>query len=119
MSEPLMREWRFYIDDMLQFTEKALTYTDDLTKSDFITSGITYDATLRNLELVGEAATHIPLEVRNQYGHIPWRMIIATRNRLIHGYLGIDDDVIWSIIQDDFPKLIIQLKQISTNSPDA
>jgi len=115
MSEPYMREWRFYIDDMIQFTEKALIYTDDLTKSDFIISGITYDATLRNLELIGEAASHIPLEIRNQNNHIPWRMIIATRNRLIHGYLGIDDDVIWSIIQDELPKLIIQLKHISTN----
>ncbi|QIT57249.1 DUF86 domain-containing protein [Aquisalimonas sp. 2447] len=73
---------------------------------------LTYDATLRNLELIGEAATHIPDEVRSIHPEVPWRMIIATRNRLIHAYLGIDDDTIWSIIQDDIPKLLRLLRAI-------
>jgi uncharacterized protein with HEPN domain len=55
-------------------------------------NGLTCDDTLRNLELIGEAATHIPDEVQAGCPEIPRRMIIATRNRLIHGYLGIDDD---------------------------
>ena len=42
-------------------------------------------------------------------GLTAWRMIIATRNRLIHGYLGIDDDTLWSIIRDDVPDLIERL----------
>ncbi|MFT4100106.1 MAG: DUF86 domain-containing protein [Burkholderiaceae bacterium] len=63
-----------------------------------------------NLELIGEAATHVPDEVRTAHGEIPWRMIVATRNRLIHGYLGIDDDTLWSIIRDDVPALIRQLR---------
>ena len=68
-------------------------------------SGLTFDATLRNLELIGEAATHVPDEVRAAYPDIPWRMIIATRNRLIHGYLGIDEDTLWSVVQDEIPAL--------------
>ncbi|BBE11054.1 hypothetical protein HH1059_12540 [Halorhodospira halochloris] len=75
-------------------------------------SSLTYDATLCNLELIGEAATHISDEVRDEHPEIPWRMIIATRNRLIHGYLGIDDDTLWSIIQDDVPRLLPQLKAL-------
>jgi len=59
--------------------------------------------------LIGEAATHIPDDIRSAHPDIPWRMIIATRNRLIHGYLGIDNDTIWSIIQDEIPKLLLQL----------
>jgi uncharacterized protein with HEPN domain len=69
-----------------------------------------YDATVRNLELMGEAATHIPPTIREAHPAIPWRQIIATRNRLIHGYLGIDNDILWSIIQDDIPALLPQLK---------
>ncbi|MFP4453607.1 MAG: DUF86 domain-containing protein [Desulfobacterales bacterium] len=64
---------------------------------------MTYDATLRNLELIGEAATHIPEDVRAAHPEIPWRMIIATRNQLIHGYLGIDNHTFWSRIQDNVP----------------
>jgi len=78
----------------------------------FVASSLTYDATLRNLELIGEAATHIPDGVRAAHPEIPWRMIIATRNRLIHGYLGIDDDTLWSIIQDDVPELLPLLKAL-------
>jgi uncharacterized protein with HEPN domain len=79
MSE---REWRFYLDDMIDFAEKVLSYTDGLDQTCFEASGLTYDATVRNLELLGEAASHIPPEIREGHPAIPWRQIIATRNHL-------------------------------------
>ena len=77
-----------------------------------LASGLAYDATLRNLELIGEAATHIPEAIRTAHPEIPWRMIIATRNRLIHGYLGIDDDILWGVIRDDVPGLMLSLQAL-------
>lgn len=65
-----------------------------------------YDATVRNIELIGEAATHIPDAIRQAYSDMPWRMIIATRNQRIHGYAGIDEDVVCSIVQTDIPGLL-------------
>lgn len=112
MSDTSKREWRFYLDDMIEFAEKVLTYTDGFDQNDFVSSGLTYDAALRNLELIGEAASHIPDVIRSAHSEIPWRMIIATRNRLIHGYLGIDNDTLWSIIQDDIPELLSALKAL-------
>ncbi len=112
MSDLPQREWRFYVSDMIAFAENVMSYTDGFDQERFINSGITYDATLRNLELIGEAATHIPQEVREQLSQIQWRLIIATRNKLIHGYLGIDNDTLWSIIQTDVPELLKQLQQI-------
>ncbi|MBN2466793.1 MAG: DUF86 domain-containing protein [Deltaproteobacteria bacterium] len=91
---------------MIVSAEKVLAYTQSLDQARFVATGLNYDATLRNLELIGEAATHIPDEIRTAHPEIPWRMIIATRNRLIHGYLGIDDDTPWSIIQDEVPDLL-------------
>lgn len=115
MSETSTREWRFYLDDMIGFAEKVVAYTEGLDQVGFVASGLNYDATLRNLELIGEAATNIPDEVRKQYSQAPWRMMVATRNRLIHGYLGIDNDTLWSIIQDDVPVLLEQLQKIKAN----
>lgn len=106
------REWRFYIDDMIDFSEKVLAYTEGMGQRSFTASGLTHDAVLRNLELIGEAATRIPEEVRQTHPEIPWRMIIATRNRLTHAYLGIDDDIIWSIIKDDIPPLLEALNEL-------
>lgn len=110
MSDSSQRAWHFYLDDMIGFAEKVISYTSGLDQVGFVASQLHYDATLRNLELIGEAATHIPETVRTANTHIPWRMIIATRNRLIHGYLGIDNDTLWSIIQDDIPTVLPQLR---------
>lgn len=81
-------------------------------------SGLVYDATLRNLELIGEAATHIPDSVRDRATEIPWRMIVATRNRLAHAYLGIDDDTLWSIVQEEVPAVLLQLEKLRTAEGD-
>ena len=105
-------EWRFYLDDMIGFAKNVLTYSAGFDQATFETTGLNYDATLRNLELLGEAATHIPTEVREANPSIPWRLVIATRNRLIHAYLGIDNDTLWSIIQDDVPTLLDNLKKL-------
>lgn len=91
MSE---REWRFYIDDMIDFVDHVLAYCQGLDQAGLVADRLRYDATIRNLELIGEAATHVPEAVREANAHIPWRQIIATRNRLIHGYLGIDNDTL-------------------------
>ena len=112
MSDRADREWCFYIDDMIDCAEKALTYSEELDQETFVTSGINYDATLRNVELIGEAATHIPDSIQKAHPEIPWRRIIDTRNRLIHGYLGIDNDILWSILQKDIPSLLPQLKSL-------
>lgn len=88
MSE---REWGFYLDDMIHFSEKVLDYTAGLDQESFQADEKAYDATLRKLELIGEAATHVPDAIRESFATIPWRQVVATRNRLIHGYLGIDN----------------------------
>ena len=64
MSDPVAREWRFYVDDMIVFTEKVLAFTDGLDQARFVASGMNYNATLRNLELIGEATTHVPEAIR-------------------------------------------------------
>ena len=91
---------------------RIVRYTKNLDQETFINNEPYYDATLRNLELIGEAATHIPEEIRVNHPEIPWRQIIATRNRIIHGYLGIDNDIIWSIITDEIPDIIKKLPKV-------
>ena len=111
------RTWGLYIQDMIEFGEKVLSYTAGLDQVAFIAETLVYDATLRNLELIGEAATHIPSEVRDVHPEIQWRDIIATRNRLAHSYLGTDDDVIWDIIQTDVPNLLPALRNLLNTMP--
>ena len=104
--------WRFYVQDMLEFAEKVLAYTDGMDLETFLSDERTYDATLHNILLIGEAASHIPTNVRDAHSAVPWHAIIGTRNRIVHGYASISDSVIWSIIEDAIPKLVPELRTI-------
>lgn len=106
------RAWRFYVADMIEFGENVLSFTDGMNRGAFVDDALTYHAVLRNLELIGEAATHIPAAIRKAHPDIPWHAIIGTRNRLAHAYLHIDDDVIWSMIEDAVPELLPALKRL-------
>lgn len=118
MSEAaIQREWHFYIDDMIGFCERVQTFTQGFQQLQFQNDAMRFDATVRNIELIGEAATHIPDAVRLATPHIPWRMVIATRNQLIHGYLGLDNDTLWSLVEVDVPALLQQLKILKANYP--
>jgi uncharacterized protein with HEPN domain len=97
---------------MIRFSQKVIRYTHDHDQTSFLEDELHYDATLRNIELIGEAATNIPIEIREANPEIPWRQIIATRNRIIHGYLGIDDNVVWSIITEEIPDLLDLLQKL-------
>ena len=104
-ATPSPREWRLYVEDMVAFCDRVLAYTAGVDRAGFASDPMRYDATLRNLELIGEAATRVPTEVRAAAVDVPWRMVVAVRNRLIHGYLGVDDDTLWSIVHDDVTPL--------------
>ena len=105
------RDLRLYLEDMLAFAERALSYSAGMQQADWVADRMRYDATLRNLELIGEAASRVPQASREAWAELPWRQMIATRNRLVHAYLGIDDDVVWSILRDALPPLCEQLRQ--------
>lgn len=106
------REWRCFVEDMIGFGERVLSYTDGLDRKSFVANTLVYDATLRNLELIGEAATRVPDSIRAQYPGIPWRSIVGMRNRIIHVYLGVDDNIVWIVIQEDIPALLPQLREM-------
>ena len=67
------RNWQLYNQDVLEFSEKALSYTSGMDQDTYLAETVVYDGTLRNLELIGEAATHIPGEVREAHPGIQWR----------------------------------------------
>lgn len=112
------RDWRLFVADMITFCEQVLAYTSGLEQAAFLRDQKTYDAVLRNLELLGEAATHVPQRVREAHPDVPWRAIVGMRNRLIHGYLGIDDDLVWSAVSDDTPELVTALRHLLEDGPN-
>lgn len=99
------RDYQLYIDDIKKSCEKILRYTKDLEFDEFRRNELVYDAIIRNLEIIGEAAKNIPDEVRAQYSDVEWRKISGLRDVIAHAYFGIDDSIIWEIIQTKIPQL--------------
>ena len=104
--------WRLYVHDMIEFCERVRNYTEGHDQAAFVSDSLRYDATIRNLELIGEAATHVPQSVRDTFPDVPWRAIVGLRNRLVHGYAGIDNDIIWTLVQDAVPRLLPALRDL-------
>ncbi len=108
----MSRDWSIYLRDMKEFCDKILKYTKGISREEFDRHGIIYDATIRNVELIGEAARQIPDEVRSVSPEIEWSKIMAVRNILIHGYFGIDDDILWDIVKNKIEPLRQELEDL-------
>lgn len=67
---------------------------------------------VKDIEIIGEAATNVSEDCREQFPHIPWRSIINMRNRLIHAYFDINLDIVWQTVTEDLPYLITELDKI-------
>ena len=99
------KRWDVYVEDMIEASEQVMQYTRGVERSDFFADDMRYDATIRQLEVLGEAANRISDEVHEAHPEIPWRKIIDNRNYLIHGYDGIRPDELWGTISDSVPTL--------------
>ena len=107
-----VREWRFYVDDMIAFAEKVLAYTAGLDQPAFVANTLVYARPCATSNSSARLRPAYPHDVRHAHPQVPWRMIVATRNRLIHAYLGIDNDTRWSIVSTDVPALLPALRAV-------
>ena len=73
----------------------------------------TVDAVVRNLEIIGEAATRIPEEFKAGHPEVPWRRVVGLRNRIVHEYFGVDIGIVWSVVSQDLPHLKSQIQDIA------
>jgi uncharacterized protein with HEPN domain len=94
------RDYKVFLEDILEAIRKISIYTDGLSLQAFTADAKTFDAVIRNLEIIGEAAKQIPEDVRAQSPEVEWRRIGRLRDLLIHHYFGIDAQIVWDIIQN-------------------
>lgn len=106
----MSREYHFFIEDMKQSCKKIIRYTSLLDFKGFCGDEIKYDAVIRNLEIIGEAAKYVPEDIRSQFPKIEWRKVAGLRDILIHAYFGIDNVIVWNIITVKIPELLQALE---------
>lgn len=94
-----------YLADIQEAIGRIRRYTSDLSFGEFAKDCKTIDAVVRNLSIIGEAAANIPGTVTAANPQIPWREIIGMRNKVIHEYFGVDEEVLWKTITEDLTAL--------------
>jgi uncharacterized protein with HEPN domain len=99
-----------YIRDIAESCEKIMNFTTGMTKTKLLRDAKTYDAVIRNLEIIGEAAKHISGPTRAKMQDINWRKIAGMRDILVHEYFGIDNNILWDIVQNKVPELSKAIK---------
>jgi len=100
------------VGDILDCIAKIRRYTKGYTFEDFQDDEKTIDSVLRNLEIIGEAARHVPIEIREHYPELPWAEMLTMRNIVLHEYHGVNLQIIWQTVKEDLPPLDSQFKRI-------
>ena len=88
---------------MLNCLQRIDEYVE--SKEQFYSSRLVQDAVVRNLQIMAESSQRLNDDIRKAYPDIPWKEISGFRNILVHNYLGVDLDMIWSVVEQDLPKL--------------
>jgi uncharacterized protein with HEPN domain len=101
-----------YLRDIEDAIGRILDYTAGLTWVEYLQDYKTQDAVVHNLEVIGEATKSLSDEIRSQYPNIPWRDMTGTRDRLTHHYFGINQEIVWQIVEQNMPSLRNQIEHI-------
>ena len=106
------RNWVMRVEDILECIRKIKAFTTGMTYDKFCKDAKTIDAVIRNLEIIGEAAAHIPLEVQEQYPDLAWLEMRGMRNIMAHEYFGVSLPIIWHTIEQDLTPLEVGFKEL-------
>ncbi len=106
------RAYTLFLQDILASILKIDEFIEGLNFNEFSTDEKTREAVVRKLEIIGEAARNLPNEFRDKYPQIPWEKMISMRNKMLHEYFGVDEEILWQTITEDLPLLKKQLQNL-------
>jgi uncharacterized protein with HEPN domain len=107
-----MKDPKKFLQHILECINDIEEYALGKSKGDFLSDKMLQDAIFRKIEIIGEATKNLPEDFKLKAPHIPWRDMAGTRDKLIHGYFGVDLNLTWDIVKDDLPKLKSDLSEL-------
>ena len=113
-----MRHDPSYLVDMLLAARNAVEFSRGLTRQQFEQDALHQNAIVKAVEIIGEAASRLSAETKEELPEIDWSKIVGMRHRLVHDYFAVDYDIVWDVVQNHLPKLISQLESVMPPEPD-
>ena len=110
--EPAIEEERAWIADAIQACTLVGRFLEGKRRSDLDDDLLVQSAVIRQIEVIGEACSRIGDGTRARHDEVPWRDIVGMRNRLIHGYVAVDLDLVWRTAREEVPVLQLMLEAV-------
>lgn len=101
-----------YLRHVLDAMDTVKEYLQGVNEEKFKNTRLIQDGVIRQIEIIGEAVRHVSKDIRKTYPEIPWQDVAGMRDKLIHGYFGVDIEKVWDTAQDDLPILREQVERI-------
>ena len=105
-----------YVEHMLDMTRKAIDKTTGVTRDAYDRDENLRLALTHLVQVIGEAARHVSRAFCDEHPDVPWTEIIGMRHKVVHDYLGVDEDIVWQVVTGDLPRLLPVLVRLTTSS---
>ena len=105
-----------FLRHILECIEKIDEFTNKISEDNFMKSVQTQDAVMRRLEIIGEATKNLSNHFRDKHRDIPWNQMARMRDKLIHGYFGVDLKTVWEVVEEDLPDLKKKISKLLADS---
>jgi len=108
----MKRDASVFLGHILESINRIEEFTEGMSKEDFLDSVMMQDAVIRRIEIIGEASKNLTADFREKHSGIQWSDMIRTRDKISHGYFGVDINLAWDIVKSDLPVLKEKIEKI-------
>lgn len=111
----MKRNYILFLEDISERIKKINSYIDSMSYEEFVQDDKTVSACIREIEVIGEATKQIPKDITDRFNDLPWSLMAKMRDKLIHWYFEIDEEIVWNVVKDKLPDIKIQIDSIIEN----
>ena len=108
----MKRNYKLFLEDISERIDKINLYIEDMSYDEFVKDDKTVSACIREIEVIGEATKQIPKEITERFSALPWSLMAKMRDKLIHWYFEIDEEIVWNVAKDKLPDIKIEIDKI-------
>ena len=113
-----MKDNKIYLLHVLDAINKIGEFTANISYENFVKNDLIQSAVIRQIEIIGEAANKLSFDLKDKYKNVPWQDVMGMRHKLIHGYFGVDVEIIWETLRKDVPILKRDVEKILKDLED-
>lgn len=112
------RRDRLRLQHMLDACDAVIQFMSGKVEEDLVTDKLLVSGVTRQIEVIGEAANMLTIELRDAHPEVPWKQIIGMRHKIIHEYFAVQTDTVWDVVRSDVPVLRDRIAAIISKLPE-